>query len=135
MWILLFLFHLFTRSFVYSEVKIIPKIATCLRDIRCCDGDSATLECKIQGTPPPDIRWEKCGKVGISGYFPFLLSTGNLNTIFCTPLYCLCTSNNKYQPLNSKIVKEFITSWLIWSKTWIPLKLLWGFNMCGRNET
>ncbi|CAH1959680.1 unnamed protein product [Acanthoscelides obtectus] len=46
-----------------GEVKTIPKIVTELRDIRCCDGDSATLECVVEANPPPDIRWEKAGKL------------------------------------------------------------------------
>nr|CAH7728979.1 unnamed protein product [Callosobruchus chinensis] len=46
-----------------GAVKIVPKIETELRDIRCCDGDSATFECKVEATPPPDIRWERAGKL------------------------------------------------------------------------
>ncbi|KAJ8954582.1 hypothetical protein NQ318_003113 [Aromia moschata] len=34
-----------------------------LRDTRCCDGDAVTLECKVESTPPPEIRWEKGGKL------------------------------------------------------------------------
>lgn len=67
-------------------MKIIPKIETCLRDIRCCDEDSATFECKIQGTPPPDIRWEKCGKVGIStsNRIDSTKITTSMSSFYCT---------------------------------------------------
>lgn len=40
-----------------------PKILSDLKDLRCCDGDAVTLECKVEATPPPNIRWEKGGKV------------------------------------------------------------------------
>ncbi|VEN59092.1 unnamed protein product [Callosobruchus maculatus] len=46
-----------------GAVKVVPKIETELRDIRCCDGDSATFECKVEATPPPEIRWERGGKL------------------------------------------------------------------------
>lgn len=46
-----------------SNVKTIPKIVSELKDLRCCDGDAVTLECKIEATPVPNIRWEKGGKV------------------------------------------------------------------------
>lgn len=55
--IVLFLF------FVNSNVQTIPKIITELKDLKCCDGDAVTLECKVEATPPPNIRWEKGGKV------------------------------------------------------------------------
>lgn len=44
-------------------MKTIPRIKSHLKDIRCCDGDAATMECKIESSPPADIRWEKGGKV------------------------------------------------------------------------
>lgn len=34
-----------------------------LKDIRCCDGDSVTLECYVGGVPEPIIIWEKDGRV------------------------------------------------------------------------
>lgn len=47
------------------KVRTVPQISKELKDIRCCDGDSVTFECKIDGTPSPDVRWEKAGKVSL----------------------------------------------------------------------
>lgn len=42
----------------------LPIIRRELRDLRCCDGDAVSLECKVYATPePPFIRWERGGKV------------------------------------------------------------------------
>lgn len=41
-----------------------PIIRKELRDLRCCDGDAVSLECKVYApTEQPNIRWEKEGKV------------------------------------------------------------------------
>lgn len=48
---------------LYRKVQTIPVITRELKDLRCCDGDAATLECQVEAKPPPDIRWEKAGKV------------------------------------------------------------------------
>lgn len=38
-----------------------------LRDLRCCDGDAVTLECKVHAAPDaPLVRWERGGKVGVN---------------------------------------------------------------------
>lgn len=38
-----------------------------LRDLRCCDGDAVTLECKVHAAPEaPLVRWERGGKVGVN---------------------------------------------------------------------
>jgi hypothetical protein len=34
-----------------------------LKDLRCCDGDAITLECNVDGTPEPNVFWEKDGKI------------------------------------------------------------------------
>jgi hypothetical protein len=34
-----------------------------LKDLRCCDGDAVTLECHVEGTPEPNVFWEKDGKI------------------------------------------------------------------------
>lgn len=44
-------------------MQTIPVICRELKDLRCCDGDSATFECQVEATPNPDIRWERAGKV------------------------------------------------------------------------
>lgn len=31
--------------------------------MRCCDGDAVTLECHVEGTPEPNVFWEKDGKI------------------------------------------------------------------------
>nr|CAD7610420.1 unnamed protein product [Timema genevievae] len=45
------------------RVQTLPVIKRELKDMRCCDGDSVTLECRVQATPTPDIRWEKGGRL------------------------------------------------------------------------
>ncbi|KAF2897973.1 hypothetical protein ILUMI_08202 [Ignelater luminosus] len=47
----------------FGKIQTIPKIVRNLKDIRCCDGDAVTLECEVDACPPPDIRWEKRGKL------------------------------------------------------------------------
>lgn len=34
-----------------------------LKDLRCCDGDSITLECHVEAQPEPTVIWEKDGRV------------------------------------------------------------------------
>ncbi|XP_046388866.1 titin homolog [Ischnura elegans] len=51
------------RTIRHGHVSTLPWVVRPLRDIRCCDGDAVTLECQVQSTPPPLIRWEKSGKV------------------------------------------------------------------------
>ncbi|KAG8223460.1 hypothetical protein J437_LFUL001954 [Ladona fulva] len=51
------------RTIRHGRVSTLPWVVRPLRDIRCCDGDAVTLECQVQATPPPLIRWEKGGKV------------------------------------------------------------------------
>ncbi|KAM0731548.1 Myosin light chain kinase, smooth muscle [Formica fusca] len=46
------------------KVMTLPIIKRELRDLRCCDGDAVSLECKVYATPePPLIRWERGGKI------------------------------------------------------------------------
>nr|XP_046469209.1 titin homolog isoform X3 [Neodiprion pinetum] len=50
-------------SVKHGKVVTLPLITRELRDLRCCDGDAVTLECKVYATPVPDIRWEKDGRL------------------------------------------------------------------------
>lgn len=34
-----------------------------LKDVRCCDGDSVTLQCHVEALPAPSVAWEKDGHV------------------------------------------------------------------------
>lgn len=34
-----------------------------LKDVRCCDGDSVTLECHVEALPEPSVIWERDGKI------------------------------------------------------------------------
>nr|CAD7441061.1 unnamed protein product [Timema bartmani] len=45
------------------KFETLPVIKRELKDMRCCDGDAVTLECRVQATPTPDIRWEKGGRL------------------------------------------------------------------------
>ncbi|XP_072764137.1 uncharacterized protein [Anoplolepis gracilipes] len=48
----------------HGKVMTLPIIKRELRDLRCCDGDAISLECKVYATPePPLIRWERGGKI------------------------------------------------------------------------
>ncbi|KAF5273319.1 hypothetical protein FQR65_LT04741 [Abscondita terminalis] len=48
---------------IFGKVQTIPKIIRELCDIRCCDGDSVTLECEVDKSLSQDVRWEKCNKL------------------------------------------------------------------------
>ncbi|KAK2709050.1 hypothetical protein QYM36_014620 [Artemia franciscana] len=50
------------RQTKLGTLQTIPELKQPLRDLRCCDGDSVTLECRIKAEPPPYIRWTKSGK-------------------------------------------------------------------------
>lgn len=46
------------------NVLTLPMVTRELRDLRCCDGDAVTLECKVHAAPEaPLVRWERGGKV------------------------------------------------------------------------
>ncbi|XP_011705986.1 PREDICTED: titin-like [Wasmannia auropunctata] len=48
----------------HGKVLTLPIIKRELRDLRCCDGDAVSLECKVYATPePPLVRWERGGKI------------------------------------------------------------------------
>ncbi|XP_033210455.1 titin homolog isoform X2 [Belonocnema kinseyi] len=55
----------------HGKVLSLPIIRKELRDLRCCDGDAVSLECKVYApTEQPNIRWEKEGKtLHLSGDF------------------------------------------------------------------
>lgn len=53
----------FFFQFFYSNIETIPSVKQNLQDLRCCDGDKVTFECKFDGNSSFDIRWEKDGKV------------------------------------------------------------------------
>lgn len=46
-----------------------------LKDLRCCDGDSITLECHVEAQPEPTVIWEKDGRV--------LPNSSDFRTNFC----------------------------------------------------
>ncbi|XP_023246836.1 titin homolog isoform X2 [Copidosoma floridanum] len=58
-------------SIKQSNVLSVPVITKELKDMRCCDGDAVTLECKVYApSETPNIRWEKSGKpLVLSGDF------------------------------------------------------------------
>ncbi|XP_025160955.1 titin homolog isoform X2 [Harpegnathos saltator] len=48
----------------HGKVLSLPIVKRELRDLRCCDGDAVSLECKVYATPePPLVRWERGGKI------------------------------------------------------------------------
>ncbi|XP_039306923.1 titin isoform X3 [Solenopsis invicta] len=48
----------------HGKVLTLPIIKRELRDLRCCDGDAVSLECKVYATPePPLVRWERGSKI------------------------------------------------------------------------
>ncbi|XP_036144946.1 uncharacterized protein LOC105834071 [Monomorium pharaonis] len=53
-----------TKKSPHGKVLTLPVIKRELRDLRCCDGDAVSLECKVYASPdPPLIRWERGGKI------------------------------------------------------------------------
>ncbi|XP_059620294.1 muscle M-line assembly protein unc-89-like, partial [Phlebotomus argentipes] len=50
-------------SIKHSNVETLPSFLSHLKDLRCCDGDAATLECRVIGQPEPNIFWEKDGRL------------------------------------------------------------------------
>ncbi|OAD58520.1 Myosin light chain kinase, smooth muscle [Eufriesea mexicana] len=49
---------------IHGKVLTLPVVTRELRDLRCCDGDAVTLECKVHATPEaPLVRWERGGKI------------------------------------------------------------------------
>lgn len=54
----------------YGKVQTHPIVLKGLENLRCCDGDTVTLECVVDDKANADVRWEKGGKV----------STKNLQT-------------------------------------------------------
>lgn len=56
--------HLILICFCHCrKVETLPSFSKGLKDLRCCDGDSVTLECVVASAAvPPTIRWEKGGK-------------------------------------------------------------------------
>ncbi|XP_025602051.2 titin homolog isoform X2 [Athalia rosae] len=50
-------------SVKHGKVVTLPIVKRELKDLRCCDGDAVSLECKVHATPAPDIRWEKDGRL------------------------------------------------------------------------
>ncbi|GAB0100344.1 muscle M-line assembly protein unc-89 [Sergentomyia squamirostris] len=50
-------------SIKHSNVETLPSFLSHLKDLRCCDGDSVTLECRVIGKPEPNIFWEKDGRL------------------------------------------------------------------------
>ncbi|XP_067210466.1 uncharacterized protein [Linepithema humile] len=53
-----------TQKSSHGKVLTLPIVKRDLRDLRCCDGDAVSLECKVYATPePPLVRWERGGKI------------------------------------------------------------------------
>uniref|UniRef100_A0A1B0CWT0 Muscle M-line assembly protein unc-89 n=1 Tax=Lutzomyia longipalpis TaxID=7200 RepID=A0A1B0CWT0_LUTLO len=50
-------------SIKHSNVETLPSFLSHLKDLRCCDGDAVTLECRVIGKPEPNIFWEKDGRL------------------------------------------------------------------------
>lgn len=51
------------NTLCFRNVETYPVFTQNLKDVRCCDGDSVTLECHVEGLPEPSIVWEKDGRV------------------------------------------------------------------------
>lgn len=48
---------------VHSNIESLPRVSNNLKDLRCCDGDAISLECFVEGSPEPNVFWEKDGKI------------------------------------------------------------------------
>lgn len=47
----------------HGNIETHPVFTQNLKDVRCCDGDSVTLECHVEALPEPSVVWERDGKV------------------------------------------------------------------------
>lgn len=47
----------------HGNIETHPVFTQNLKDVRCCDGDSVTLECHVESLPSPAVVWERDGKV------------------------------------------------------------------------
>lgn len=47
----------------HGNIETYPVFTQSLKDVRCCDGDSVTLQCHVEALPVPSVAWEKDGKV------------------------------------------------------------------------
>lgn len=54
---------IYSLTVVIRNFESLPRIVKHLKDLRCCDGDAITLECHVDGTPEPNVFWEKDGKI------------------------------------------------------------------------
>ncbi|KAL0279933.1 UNVERIFIED_CONTAM: hypothetical protein PYX00_001383 [Menopon gallinae] len=43
----------------HGKVETLPVFKKGLKHIRCCDGDAVTLECEVEASPEPQIKWRK----------------------------------------------------------------------------
>ncbi|KAJ6643194.1 Myosin light chain kinase, smooth muscle [Pseudolycoriella hygida] len=50
-------------SIKHGNVETLPIFTRPLKDLRCCDGDSITLECHVEAQPEPTVIWEKDGRI------------------------------------------------------------------------
>ncbi|XP_077302252.1 uncharacterized protein LOC143922796 [Arctopsyche grandis] len=65
------------RTIRTGKVEVLPFIKQELKNIRCCDGDTISLECRVKGTPEPTVKWEKDGvPVPNGGDFKFEMDRG-----------------------------------------------------------
>lgn len=57
------LIHLLLNRSFFRNVETHPVFTQNLKDVRCCDGDSVTLECHVEALPEPSVIWERDGKI------------------------------------------------------------------------
>lgn len=90
------------ESIIHGNMETLPSIVKHLKDLRCCDGDAITLECHVDGTPEPNVFWEKDGKIlhdesiDHSQHFDGKRATLSIPRIFPEDEgnYCLVASNS-----------------------------------------
>lgn len=51
----------------HGNIETYPVFTRSLKDVRCCDGDSVTLQCHVEALPAPSVVWERDGKVLTNG--------------------------------------------------------------------
>ena len=50
-------------NFIFSEQTCSAKFTSEIKDLRVKEGQKAKFECAFAGNPPPEVVWEKDGKV------------------------------------------------------------------------
>ncbi|XP_030387654.1 titin homolog isoform X3 [Scaptodrosophila lebanonensis] len=69
----------------HGNIETLPRFIRNLRNLRCCDGDSISLECHVEAMPDPYIIWEKDGRVIPSDNQDYIMSYDGMKATLSIP--------------------------------------------------